>query len=111
MVGWHHQPNGREFEQDLGDGEGQGRLVCCSPWGRKESDTTLCDPMDYSLPGSSIHGIFQARVLEWGAIAFSNLIHPSLVQIFSYIFFYVLLWFVLLHLDLYFEFIPIHYMR
>ena len=33
---------------------------------------TLHDPMDYSLPGSSIHGIFQARVLEWGAIAFSN---------------------------------------
>ena len=30
---------------------------------------TLSDPMDYSLPGSSIHGIFQARVLEWGAIA------------------------------------------
>ena len=32
---------------------------------------TLSDPMDWSLPGSSIHGIFQARVLEWGAIAFS----------------------------------------
>ena len=32
---------------------------------------TLFDPMDYSLPGSSVHGIFQARVLEWGAIAFS----------------------------------------
>ena len=32
---------------------------------------TLLDPMDYSLPGSSVHGIFQARVLEWGAIAFS----------------------------------------
>ena len=32
---------------------------------------TLCDPMDCSLPGSPIHGIFQARVLEWGAIAFS----------------------------------------
>ena len=32
---------------------------------------TLCNPMDYSLPGSSVHGIFQARVLEWGAIAFS----------------------------------------
>ena len=32
---------------------------------------TLRDPMDYSLPGSSVHGIFQARVLEWGAIAFS----------------------------------------
>ena len=34
---------------------------------------TLSDPMDYSLPDSSIHGIFQARVLEWGAIAFSGL--------------------------------------
>ena len=33
---------------------------------------TLCDPMDCSLPGSSIHGIFQATVLEWGAIAFSH---------------------------------------
>ena len=35
---------------------------------------TLRDPMDCSLPGSSVHGIFQARVLEWGAIAFSELI-------------------------------------
>ena len=35
---------------------------------------TLRDPMDCSLPGSSIHGIFQARVLEWGAIAFSTTI-------------------------------------
>ena len=34
---------------------------------------TLGDPMDYSPPGSSIHGIFQARVLEWGAIAFFEL--------------------------------------
>ena len=33
---------------------------------------TLCDPMDCSPPGSSIHGIFQARILEWGAIAFSD---------------------------------------
>ena len=33
---------------------------------------SLCDPMDCSLPGSSVHGIFQARVLEWGAIAFSD---------------------------------------
>ena len=37
-----------------------------------QSCPTLSDPMDCSLPGSSIHGIFQARVLEWGAIAFSN---------------------------------------
>ena len=37
-----------------------------------QSYPTLSDPMDWSLPGSSIHGIFQARVLEWGAIAFSE---------------------------------------
>ena len=40
MVGWYHQLNGDEFEQALGDGEGQGSLACCSPWGRKVSDTT-----------------------------------------------------------------------
>ena len=40
MVGWLHRLNGHEFEQALGDGEGQGSLVCCSPWGRKESDMT-----------------------------------------------------------------------
>ena len=37
-----------------------------------QSCLTLSDPMDCSLPGSSIHGIFQVRVLEWGAIAFSD---------------------------------------
>ena len=40
MVRWHRQLNGHEFEQALGDGEGQGSLVCCSPCGCKESDTT-----------------------------------------------------------------------
>ena len=40
MVGWHHQLNGHEFEQALGGGDGQGSLVCCSPWGRKESEIT-----------------------------------------------------------------------
>ena len=40
MVGWHHRLNGHEFEQTPGDGEGQGSLACCSPWGCKESDTT-----------------------------------------------------------------------
>ena len=38
MVGWHHRLNGHESEQTLGDGEGQGSLVCCSPWGCKEWD-------------------------------------------------------------------------
>ena len=40
MVGWYHQLNGHELEQAPGDGEGQGSLVRCSPWGLKESNTT-----------------------------------------------------------------------
>ena len=40
MVGWYHRLSGHEFEQALGDGEGQGNLECCSPKGRKELDTT-----------------------------------------------------------------------
>ena len=40
MVGWHHQLNGHEFEQALGDGEGQGSPACSSLWGCKESETT-----------------------------------------------------------------------
>ena len=40
MVGWHHRLYRHEFEQTLGDSEGQGSLECCSPWGHKESDMT-----------------------------------------------------------------------
>ena len=40
MVGWHHQRNGHKFEQAPGVGDGQGSLVCWSPWSRKESNTT-----------------------------------------------------------------------
>ena len=40
MVGWHHRLDGHEFEQTMGDGDGQGSLLCCSPWGHKESNTT-----------------------------------------------------------------------
>ena len=58
MVEWHHQLNEHEFEQTLGNGEGQGRLVCCSPWGRKESNTT--ERLNYNnknlkgFPGASV---------------------------------------------------------
>ena len=45
-----------------------------------QSFLTLSDPMDCSLPGSSIHGIFQARVLEWGAIAFSKILYQLSYQ-------------------------------
>ena len=40
MIRCHHQLNGHEFEQAPGDGDGQGSLACCSPWGHKESDRT-----------------------------------------------------------------------
>jgi len=40
MVGWNHQLNGQDFEQAAGVGDGQVGLVCCSPWGCKESDMT-----------------------------------------------------------------------
>ena len=39
MVGWHHRLDRREFEQAEGDGDEQGSLACCGPWGHKESDT------------------------------------------------------------------------
>ena len=42
-----------------------------------QSCPTLSNPMDYSLPGSSVHGILQARVLEWGAIAFFEQVHAA----------------------------------
>ena len=40
MVGWNHRQNRHEFEQTLGNSDGQGSLECCSPWGHKESDRT-----------------------------------------------------------------------
>ena len=40
MAGWHHEIDAHEFEQALEFGDGQGSLACCSPWSRKESDTT-----------------------------------------------------------------------
>ena len=51
-----------------------------------QSYLTLSDPMDCSLPGSSIHGIFQARVLEWGAIAFSDMC--ILICVYLYVYLY-----------------------
>ena len=78
MVGWHHWLNGHEFEQNPEDSEGQRRLACCSPAAAAakslQSCLTLCDPVDGSPPGSSVPGILQARILEWVAISFSNML-------------------------------------
>ena len=40
MLGWHHRLDGHEFEQALGESDGQGSLACCGPWGHKELDMT-----------------------------------------------------------------------
>ena len=63
MAGWHHRLDGREFEQALGDGEGQGSLVCYSKWGCKESDTTQrLNNRQYFLS--------VAAVVAWGQIVY-----------------------------------------
>ena len=58
MVGWHHQFNGHEFEQILGDSEGQGSLASCSPWGGKEWDMEQLN--SFYSPGfaSNLHDLF-----------------------------------------------------
>ena len=57
MVGWHYWLNGHEFEQIPGDSEGQGSLVCCSPWGHKKLDTT-------EQPNSNNHHHPRAQLLS-----------------------------------------------
>ena len=62
-----------------------GRHICIAAAAAKylQSCPTLIDPKDCSLPGSSIHGIFQARVLEWVAIAFSDICIESVTDAMS----------------------------
>ena len=100
MVRQHHQLNGHEFEQTAAAAvaklrQAPNRLLC--PWDSPGKNTgvgfhcllqcmkvksksevtqscpTLSDPMDCSLPGSSVHGIIQARILDWVAVAFSKM--------------------------------------
>ena len=62
MVGWHHRLDGREFEQTLRDSEGQGSLVCCSPWGRKEQDTT--ERLNNSSKEGGLHPCGRTKPLD-----------------------------------------------
>jgi len=61
MVGWL---NGHEFEQTPGDGEGQGSLACCSPWGHKESDMT--EQQQQSVINDFSLNLFLFTSLVWG---------------------------------------------
>ena len=65
MAGWHHQLNGREFEQALEDGERQGSLACCSPWHCKESDMTeRLKNSNNKLRGHINMGIFSTSLIN-----------------------------------------------
>ena len=64
MIGSYHRLDGHEFEQVPVDGDGQGSLVCCSPWGPKESDTA--EQLNWSEnPISEIHGEHYQRIWCW----------------------------------------------
>ena len=74
LTGWHYRLNGREFEQALGDGEGQGGLACCSPWGRKASDMTewlnnncvskmISTPKGFPLSNQLISSLYDSTLL------------------------------------------------
>ena len=49
MIGWHHQLNGQEFEQTLGDSEGQGSLVCYSPWGHRVTHDLVTEQQKFAV--------------------------------------------------------------
>ena len=67
MVGWHHRPNGHEFEQALGVGDGQGNLACYSPWSHKASDITERLNWTAMWDGSHPHPLhWKHRVLVTG---------------------------------------------
>ena len=70
MVGWHHQLDGHEFEQTLGDSEGQGSLMCCSPWGCKESDMT--EQLNDNIT-SSKDSLFPSRSFAYNPFFGTNL--------------------------------------
>ena len=63
IVGWHHQLNGHEFEQASGDGEGQGSLACCSPWGWR-NQTRLSNWTRQSLQACLLLSLLACRLLE-----------------------------------------------
>ena len=75
MVGWPQWVNGHEFEQGLGDGDGQGSLACWSPWGRKELDTTellnWTEPF-VNLPGKNTVRMFKLHDSRRSMIKFQT---------------------------------------
>ena len=66
MAGWHHQLDGHEFEWTLGVGDGQGGLVCCNSWGRKESDMTSgLDWTELNWTITDVKHLFICLMINW----------------------------------------------
>ena len=81
-VGWHHWLNGHDFEQTLGVADGQGSLVCCSPWGHKESDTT--ERVNWTKLNSM-------QLFSWSISKFQE-IHIFIIFIIPILFSTILVW-------------------
>ena len=100
MAGWHHWLNGRESEWTLGVGDGQGGLVCCDSWGRKESDTTerlnwtelILFPIKYKhdlspilLPTLNIINRFILKIISSAVLTSISLVVNEIEYLFSYL--------------------------
>ena len=70
MVGWHHRLTGREFEQSLGDSEGQRSLVCCSPWGHRVVHDWVTEQIKKKFLKRLMHRIQVLWLLKWSATWF-----------------------------------------
>ena len=77
MVGWHHQLSEHTFQQTLGDSEGQGLLVCCSPWSHKELDTTQGLKNNMSFHGLEAHFFLVLNSIPLYRCTAGNFIHLS----------------------------------
>ena len=68
MIGWPHRLSGHEFQKILGDGEGQGNLACCSPWGHKEWGTTTTTNKEITkwMTKSDKHSLRKIKNLKGG---------------------------------------------
>ena len=106
MVGWHHWLNGHEFEQTLGDSEGQGSLACCRSWGHKDSDKT--EQLNNKILTTVPFPVFLVQLFLFNCFFFSGPSH-SYINVWLSKSFQINVWFFLLsHLGFYII-LPIHF--
>ena len=77
LVGWHHWLNGHEFEQTLGDSEGQGSLACCRSWGHKDSDKT--EQLNNKILTTVPFPVFLVQLFLLNCFFYQDLLTPTLM--------------------------------